>query len=87
MLKANIENSPQVLRLLVEKFATVREAWYEADHRPSASSAKSASGGSLPKMSSEEQRGNPNFPSEPAAKKSPYADSPDMEPRSWNLSA
>src|SRR5579862_7705726 len=39
MLKANIENSAPTLRQLVEKFATVREAWYEADHRPTNSSA------------------------------------------------
>ena len=37
MLKANIENSPQVLHSLIEKLSTVREAWNEADHRPSAS--------------------------------------------------
>jgi flagellar protein FliS len=83
MLKANFENSPHILRLLVEKFATVREAWYEADHRPSASPATSASEGSAPEV----PRGHPNFRSAPAAEKSPYAASPDMEPRSWNLSA
>lgn len=87
MMKANIENSPQVLRLLMEKFVTVREAWYEADHRPSAADAPSASGGSIPQLPSKEQRGNPYCSSEPVAKKSRYADSPDEEPRSWNLSA
>ncbi len=35
MLKANIENSPELLRSLIEKLSTVREAWYEADHQPS----------------------------------------------------
>jgi flagellar protein FliS len=35
MLKANIENAPEILRSLTDRFATVREAWYEADHRPS----------------------------------------------------
>ena len=34
-MKANIENSSEILRSLIEKFSTVREAWYEADHRPS----------------------------------------------------
>ncbi len=34
MLKANIENSAEILRSLVEKLSTVREAWHEADHRP-----------------------------------------------------
>ena len=36
-LKANIENSPEILRSLIEKFSTVREAWYQADHLPSPS--------------------------------------------------
>jgi flagellar protein FliS len=31
-LKANIQNSPAVLRSLIEKFSTVREAWYQAEH-------------------------------------------------------
>ena len=34
-MKANIENSPEILRSLIEKFSTVREAWYQEDHRPS----------------------------------------------------
>jgi flagellar protein FliS len=42
-LKANIENSPEILRSLIEKFSTVREAWYEADHRPSPSVTTPAS--------------------------------------------
>jgi len=36
-VKANIENSPEMLRSLIEKFSTVREAWYEAEYRPSPS--------------------------------------------------
>jgi len=36
-MKANIENSPEILRALIEKVATVREAWYQADRRPSTS--------------------------------------------------
>jgi flagellar protein FliS len=35
MLKANIEDSPEILRSLIEKLTTVRDAWHEADHRPS----------------------------------------------------
>ena len=35
--KANLENSAQILQSLMEHLATVREAWYEADHRDSAS--------------------------------------------------
>ena len=33
-IKANIENSAAILRALIEKFSTVREAWYQADHQP-----------------------------------------------------
>jgi len=36
-IKANIENSAKVLRSLIEKFSTVREAWYQADHQASPS--------------------------------------------------
>jgi flagellar protein FliS len=44
--KANIEDSPKVLRAVIENFATVREAWYEADHRPSLCPTTPASEGS-----------------------------------------
>jgi flagellar protein FliS len=46
MLKANIENSSEILRSLIEKFSTVREAWYQADHLPSPSPTTLASEGS-----------------------------------------
>ena len=45
-MKANIENSPEILRSLIEKFTTVREAWYEADHRPTPSTTATAGEGS-----------------------------------------
>jgi flagellar protein FliS len=45
-IKANIENSPEILRSLIEKFSTVREAWYEAEHRPSPSPTIAAGEGS-----------------------------------------
>ena len=86
MMKANMENSPQVLRSLMEKIVTVREAWYEADHRPSATSAASASGGPAPEAPAEAQRENSNFVSKPNAANCPYAPSTDGERRSWNLS-
>jgi flagellar protein FliS len=41
--KANIENSSEILRSLIEKFSTVREAWYQAEHRPPPSAPSSAS--------------------------------------------
>jgi flagellar protein FliS len=87
MMKANVENSPQILRSLMEKIVTVREAWYEADHRPSSASAASASGGPAPEAPPVVQRVNQNFDSKPGAENSPYAPSPDSERRSWNLSA
>ena len=37
ILKANIEDSQEILRSLIEKLATVREAWYQADHPTPAS--------------------------------------------------
>jgi len=32
-LKANIENSPEMLRAVIGRFSSVREAWHEADQR------------------------------------------------------
>ena len=83
MLKANIENSAPRLRELVERFATVREAWYEADHRPSPSSAAPAVQGSAPEATG----GRVDVPSAAVADKSLYTHPPDLERRSWNLSA
>jgi flagellar protein FliS len=37
MMKANIENSPQVLRSLIEKIAGLRESWHQAEQNLSAS--------------------------------------------------
>jgi len=45
-MKANIQNSPEILRSLIEKFSTVRQAWYQAEHRPSPSPTTPASEGS-----------------------------------------
>ena len=87
MMKANVENSPQILRSLMEKIVTVREAWCEADHRPSVTSAAPASGGTAPEAPGGVPRENQNFGSKPGAENSPYAPSPDSERRSWNLSA
>ena len=36
-LKANLENSPEILRALVRHFASVREAWHQAEHGASPS--------------------------------------------------
>jgi flagellar protein FliS len=45
-LKANLENSPEILRSLIEKFSTTREAWYQADHQPPPSPTTAAGAGS-----------------------------------------
>lgn len=45
-MKANIENSPEILRSLIEKLSTVREAWYQAEHGPAPSPTTSANEGS-----------------------------------------
>ena len=87
MLRANIESSPQILNLLVEKLATVREAWYEADRRapepPMASGSEGFIGGPAPKP-----MGDPELvPSAPIKQNSPYAPSSVAERRSWDLSA
>jgi len=50
--KAHIENSPEILRSLIEKFATIRDAWYQADHKVSTSRAAPTSAAPPPAPSS-----------------------------------
>jgi flagellar protein FliS len=85
MLKANIENSPQVLLSLMEKLSTVREAWSEADRRPSAAPATPAGEASAREGRSEAPHGHQASPSTPTIKGSPYAPSTDMESGSLRL--
>jgi flagellar protein FliS len=87
MLKSNIENSPRILRALMEKFATVREAWYEADRRPAASAEGSVNHEPAPVTPPATPRRATQYPAAPAAEKSPYGSSPEPELGSWNLSA
>ncbi len=86
MLKANIENSPEILRSLIEKISTVREAWYEADHQPSPSGPTPA-GEDSHREASETQPAQQPSPSRRASEDSPYASSPPPEPGSWRVSA
>ena len=86
MLKANIENSPEILRSLIEKLRTVREAWYEADHRPAAAATQAAEGFAGEARPPAPRR-NQYLPSEGAPENSPYAPSTEGESRSWDLSA
>ena len=51
IIKANIENSPDLLRSVIEKLATVREAWYQADHAQPADASASREGASSPPAS------------------------------------
>lgn len=87
MLKANLENSPQILRSLIEKLATVREAWYEADHRLPDPPTVSANEGFIGGRPPEPPRGPELVPSERSPERSPYGPSPAAERRSWDLSA
>jgi len=84
MLKANIENSPEILRALIEKISTVREAWNEADHRPSTSPSIPPGGESPREVYETEQQPSP---STYVCEDSPYAPSPPREPGSWRVSA
>ena len=61
ILKANLENSPQFFAPLVGKFATVREAWYEAASpvHPGAADGRSPPEASLSGPSSMTRHGEP----------------------------
>jgi len=87
MLKANIENSPETLQSLIEKLRTVREAWYEADHRPAAAAATPAAEGSAGEARPPAPRRNQYISSGSAPEDSPYGPSTDGNSSSWDLSA
>jgi flagellar protein FliS len=87
LLKAHIENSPQRLQALIDKIATVREAWYEADHRPSVPPTAPVGtnpSGETPQVA---QPGQTSYPARRAAEGYPYAPSPATEPGSWRVLA
>ena len=84
-MKANLENSPGILRSLIEKFTTVREAWYEADHQPPASPETSTREGVEMAMLEPAAQSPPALPS--PRRPSPYGSSADGEAGSWSLSA
>lgn len=85
MLKANIENSAEILRELAKNFATVREAWHQADQSVTTSAAPSSDQTSVPEARPEARSEPQHRPRVNASKKSPYAAAPDTESRSWNL--
>ena len=86
-LKANIENSPEILRSLIEKLSTVREAWYEADRRPSTSATIPASQGSPQEALYEAPHMQQFSFSAPPNEESLRAPSPPPERGSWRMSA
>jgi flagellar protein FliS len=86
MLKANLEDSPDILRALVERVSTVREAWYEADRRPSPPPPTPV-GEEPPREGREAQPGQQPSPPLRASQDSPYAPSPPGEPGSWRVAA
>jgi flagellar secretion chaperone FliS len=78
--RANIENSPDILRSLVENLSTVREAWHQADLRPaSKDSTSSPEAASRPK-----QQPYAATPISEESSEDPYSD---REPGSWRISA
>lgn len=89
LLKGNLENSAEILRAVIDKLSTVREAWHEADHRPPATAPETSeaadSSSAVPSLEA--------APSPPprapvrAAGGNPYASSPGREPGSWRVSA
>lgn len=88
MLQANIENSSSTLVSLIDKLATVREAWHLADNRPGDLTVPAAIGGGLTdSRPGTQSKPEPGPAAERLVEKSPYLPVPDEERPSWNLSA
>jgi flagellar protein FliS len=83
ILKGNIENSPEVLHALVEKFSTVREAWHEADRRPPEPAAAPGS----EEAAGEEEPVQPASRPKHAGYGSPYAPASAVQPGSLRMTA
>jgi flagellar secretion chaperone FliS len=85
--KANIENSAEILRALIDKLSSVREAWYEADRQPppapTAPTGADAAGDVPPAAKSR----LPAYASVPVGEGSPYSSQSAPEPGSWRVSA
>jgi flagellar protein FliS len=76
ILKANLENSPEILQALVEKMIPIREAWYTADHRP----PDEAMGGQLPALvPAAATEGNATLPPSQVRENPLYASIPQVE--------
>jgi flagellar protein FliS len=87
ILKANLENSAPVLRALIDRLSSVREAWYEADHQPSPAPQTPAVTDSSPQPPSPAPSALPAYRSGAVPADSNYGSSSAPEPGSWRVSA
>jgi flagellar secretion chaperone FliS len=87
MLKASLENSAEVLQALIDKMARVREAWSEAEHRPSTAAAESAPTAGPGQPGSGEEPEPRRSPPAPGGRESPYSPYPASEPGGWRVLA
>lgn len=87
ILNANLQNSAPVLCALIEKLSNVREAWYEADRKPSPAPQTPAVTESSPQPPSPAPSAPPSYRSGATTADSPYASSSAPEPGSWRVSA
>jgi flagellar secretion chaperone FliS len=85
ILKANIENSPQILRILTAKISKVREAWNAADHRPPDGAL--ADSGPSRASQSEAQAQDPEFPPGQTEQAPPYGSPIEVEQPTRTFSA
>ena len=87
ILNANLQNSAPVLCALIDKLSSVREAWNEADHKPSPGPQTPAATDSSPQPPLPAPSAPASYRSGAAAADSTYASSPAPEPGSWRVSA
>lgn len=87
ILKANLENSAPGLCALIDKLSSVREAWYEADRKPSPAPPSPEVSDSSPQPPSPEPPSPPSYRPGAACADSNYGSSSAPEPGSWRVSA
>lgn len=84
VLKGNLENSPEILRSLIQKLTPVREAWSEADRMRPQPAPEAASETPAEQVRPAPPAGRRPYPS---AEESAYGSSPDGDSGSWRVSA
>jgi flagellar protein FliS len=88
MLKANIEDSAEMLRSLIDKLSVVREAWYEAEHKEQPHpSAPPARAGARREAWYEAPPEEPSSSPATSGLESPYEPLPTRERGTWRVSA